>query len=409
MEDVCFQKYIYSKCLKAKLLGTRLYVLDFILDKKKSVIDHLIINGMVYFHISRMEIARDIGLDEQSVSTVLKFLKNNGFVRTFYEIHNKKLYIAPIINICKEYIIPNDICVDVPVVEEEKVLFEIQEKKFSSMAEEMITKIVKKNRDVFGTRLPSNGSKFSTSFTKACQFLDDIYNGDIFNARLHLTINSLDSKRCSFYIEGWKDKLEKCKGNWNEIHKLLNKAVRNYKLMRESNRMPMKKTSLPRSIDTWFEDSYSNNSYFIYCLNEPPLIRDRNNEKIADEIFDILPSAAKKGGNRLFDLNPSMSDSQFWENIKNMVEWGDTLCKYDSNAHYWIDKGADIPSKFCDYLIENNLTMSLVTVNLPRAIECNGPWTWFLNDVIVKHDLDVNILNYGTKEELEKYYEKRKA
>lgn len=409
MEDICLQKYIYSKCLDSKLLGTRLYVLEFILNKKQSIFDRILLNGLLYFHISRLDIAMGVGLDEQSVSTVLKFLKNKGFVQTFYDYHDKKLYVAPIINICREYMIAEVIDDEVPDAKEEKVLFEFQEKKFSPVSEEMITKLAEKNRDLFGTRTPSKGAKVSSSFTRACQFLDDIYNGDIFNPRLHSTITSLDSKECSFYLTDWKDKLNRCKGNWSEIHKLLNKAVKNYRLMKEANRMPVKKASLPRNIDAWFEDTYGNNSYFVYCFNEPLLIKDRNSEKVADEIFDSLPVTAQKGGNKLFGLNPNMPDGQFWENIKNMVEWGDTLCKNDSDAQYWISRGSEIPSKFYDYLVQNNLTVSIPTLNIEKAIECNGPWVWFLNEAIVKHNLDSNIINYGTVKELEKYYEKRKA
>lgn len=405
MKDVCFQKYIYSKCLQNKLLGTRLYVLDFILNKKEMSTDYILIDNLIYYHISRIEIAMNTIIDEQSVSTILKFLKNKGFIQTFYDCRHKKLYIAPIINICKEYIIPDN----ESIIEDKNVLFEYQEKKFSKISEELITRLIEKNKDLFGTRIPKKNNKPSISFTRACQFLDDIYNGNVTNPRLHSTINSLDSKECAFPIYDWRTILEKCKNNWNEIHKLLNKAVKNYRLMKDTNRMPMKKTSLPRGIDLWFEDTYSNNSYFIYCFNEPPLIKDRNNEKIADEIYDSLPISAQKEGNKLFGLNTSMPDAQFWIKIKDMMQWGNTLCKYDANAHYWISKGSDLLSKFYDYLIDNSLTISITTIDIKKAVECNGPWVWFLNEAIVRHNLNTDIISCCTADELRSYYEKRKA
>ena len=405
MKDVCFQKYIYSKCLESKLLGTRLYVLNFILSKIEESNDTMFFQETTYWHISRLDIAMNVGLDEQSVSTVLKFLKNNGFIKTFFAHGSKKLFIAPIIDICRDYLVT-----DIPVVsdniEEEEVLFDYQEKKYSDMAENIIRKLVEKNRDLFKTRLPKNNDKPTACFTKACQFLDDIYNGDIFNSRLHITINTLNSN--SFYINGWKDKLQECNHDWNKIHKLLNICVKNYRLMHDANRMPLKK-AFPKSIDTWFEDYYKNNSYFIYSMNEPALLREKDDEKIADAIFDSLPVSAQKGGNRLFDLNPNMSDKLLWENVKNMVEWGNALCKYEHNTYYWINSGADIPSKFCDYLADNHISVSVVTLNIPKAILCNAPWVWFINDVITKYNLDSNIINYGTAEELKEYYEKRKA
>ena len=134
MENICFQKYIYDKCLASKLLGTRLYVLDFILNKEKCNTCHIIIDGMVYYHIPRREIALNTALDEQSVSTVLKFLCNNGFIKTFYDRRHKKLYIAPIIDICTEYMIPNN-DEDKAVIEEDNVLFDYQEKDIAQVKE----------------------------------------------------------------------------------------------------------------------------------------------------------------------------------------------------------------------------------------------------------------------------------
>lgn len=401
-----FHGYDYEKCHSAKLLGTRLYVLDYVISHRTDAFITSYRNGRVFFHMTREDIAMAVGVDVQSVTVAFRFLKKLGLVDTYYERAAKKLYIAPIMDKCNEFIFHEEAK---PEKKEESVLFDYVEKKYSDEAENIVMKAVSRNKDLFGNKLPKEGEEPTKAFTKACQFVDSIYRGSVLNSRLHAAISTLDASRSSFYIDGWKETLEACKGDWSAINKLIMSSIKNYRMMHDANRMPIKKSILPRDISAWFEDNYSNCSFFVFSFNEPYLIADRNEEKLADEIFDKLPEAARVGGNRLFGLNTTMPDGQFWTNVREMVEWGDALCMHDHNAFYWISGGAELPNRFCQYLIDNGITCSLATTSIRKAVECSGPWTWYLSEMIAKHGLDSDILGCASAKEIGSYYEKREA
>ncbi len=382
-------------------------MLDYIINNLPvDLKSYIVINGVTFHYINRTKVAMLLGVQPQTVSIDLKFLKNLGLIHYFFDYVDKKLYVAPIIDECNKYLAPANKTKISLTKKEVKMLFEIDgERKFSSKSEDFICSILKHYKDLFCTRIPSNG-KITQSFTKACQFIDDLYNGMVVDSKIHPTINSLNSSNSKFYIDGWKEELRLCTGNWEYLIDLVLNNIKNYKLMQDSNRMPIKKSSLPKGIDVWFEDTYTNNSYFIYCMNEPPYIISKDDDKLADEIYDSLPTTVQNAGNDIFDLIPTKVLSYpFWKNIKNMYEWGKALCRLDKYAYYWLDSADDIVNKFYNYIKENNLSVSVSTVNIKKSIAVNAPWVWFVLEAVKKHTLNEKIVQCATVEELEELYE----
>lgn len=408
-------RYHLNKCRMSHVIGTKLYLLDFIINWIKFPNNETTFHdGETYYCLSRSIIADNIGCTERTVTNDLKFLAENNYIKRYFDHAKNKLCILPVMETCKTLMVDDDIYVKLINTtinpeepeenkEDDSMLFDVVEKNYSDEAESMVKEIAS-NDDLFSTRIPKDGSKPSKTFVKACKFLDDIYHGRIGNVKKHYTINMLSPKECKFDIVGGMDKLKDCEGDWDAIRDIVNKCIKNYRMMHEPNRMPFKKEYLPKSIDKWFEDDYTNNSYFLYSLREPKLFINRNDDKIADEIYDRLPATAQSAGNRIFALNDSIPCVPLWKGIENMTLWGQTLCECDHNAYYWLNSGADIVNRFCDYLRDNGLSVSANTLNIRKACESNSPWVWFLEDAVDKYRLNPKILSAVDPSALQRCY-----
>lgn len=254
--------------------------------------------------------------------------------------------------------------------------------------------IIKKYYNYFPHRIPENGNKPTKTYIEICNKIADIYNGAFIKSRLYpLGLKFLNNKQ--FKIEGWKDKIKEVKGDWLKVRKLILGALKNFVLMHEENRLPYSKEYLQTNLNNWFYDKVSNydepQSQFITCLFEPEFTNKHNSEIKADRIFEELPEKAKIGGNELFELNENMSSGAFWENIKEMVEWGKLVFEKEPNIHYWVTSASEIPGEFAKYCKEKNISVSINTLDIEKAVESNSPWTWFIKDMSFKHGLNPHL------------------
>ena len=278
----------------------------------------------------------------------------------------------------------------------------IQERKgYSFEAECLVKKLVKKNRNIFTNKLPEDykDGKITNSYIKACKAVQDIYNGNFISSKYYpLSEKFLNNKL--FDISNYKNIIKEVKGDWNKVHQLLLNAIKNYKLMFEKNRVPTKKSELTNSIQEWLYDSWNHAtkepvSYFIYSLNEPNFTDEQFSNIKADKIYDELPETVSSYGNEMIEnfFTGNSHPGIIWQHIKEIYEWGNLLLDFDENARYWISKDGNIIQKFCNYLKENNLSVSSNTLDIEKAIDCNGPWCWFLSEAINNHSLNNNITN----------------
>lgn len=293
-------------------------------------------------------------------------------------------------------------------IKEDKVLLDskdvnIQEKRkgYSLEAERLIRKLVIKNRDIFTNKLPEDykDGRITNSYTKACKTIQDIYNGTFISSRFY-PLSEKFLKNKIFDFENWKDKIKEVKGDWNKIHHLLLNAIKNYKLMFDDKRVPTKKGELTCSIQEWLYDSWNHGtkepiSYFIYSLEEPKFTTEQFSNIKADKIYDELPKSVSNYGNEMISnfFSGNSHPGIIWQHIREIYEWGNLILDFDENARYWISKNGNIIQKFCEYLKENNLSVSANTLDINKAIDCNGPWCWFISQAITEHSLNNNVVN----------------
>ena len=266
--------------------------------------------------------------------------------------------------------------------------------KYCREADAIARLIIKKYNNYFSHRVPENGATPTKTYIEICKKITDIYNGTFIKSRFYpLGEKCLNNKQ--FRIEGWRDKIKEVNGDWLKTRKLILGALKNFVLMHEENRMPYSKDYLQTNLNLWLYDRVSNydepQSQFIFCLFEPEFTTKHNSEIKADKIFESLPEKAKIGGNRLFEMNENMPSGLFWEKVKEIVEWGELALSKEPNIHYWFTSASELPGLFADYCEEKEISISINTLDIQKAVDSNSPWTWFVKDMSIKHGLNSHL------------------
>jgi hypothetical protein len=281
--------------------------------------------------------------------------------------------------------------------------------KICKEADSIARLILKRYGNYFSHKVPDENTAPTKTYTEICRKITDIYNGAFIKSRFYPLGEKFLNNR-QFNIDGWREKIREAKGDWLKVKRLILSALRNFTLMHNENRMPYSKDYLQTNLNLWLYDKVSNydepQSQFIICLFEPEFTTKHNSELKADRIFDTLPEKAKKGGNKLFGLNENMPSGLFWEKVSEIVEWGKLALEYEPNIHYWITSASELPGLFADYCDEKEISVSVNTLDIKRAVESNSPWTWFVKDMSLKHGLNPHLSELVSEKDFKKKYEK---
>lgn len=291
-------------------------------------------------------------------------------------------------------------------VEEEEMLLTEEDMNIKSRickeADAIARLIIKKYNNYFSHKVPVEGVEPTKTYVSICEKIADIYNGTFVKSRFYpMGERFLNNKQ--FKIDGWRDKLKEVQGDWLKVRKLILSALKNFVLMHEENRMPYSKDYLQYNLNLWFYDKSSDydnpQSQFVLCLFEPEFTNKHNSELKADKIFESLPEKARQGGNRLFGLNENMPSGSFWEKVKEIVEWGKLAFENEPNITYWITSPSEIPGEFAKYCEEKEISVSISTLDIQKAVDTNSPWTWFIKDMSIKHGLNSHLSELVTSED----------
>ena len=283
--------------------------------------------------------------------------------------------------------------------------------KYCQEADAIARLILKRYSQYFSHKIPEEGVEPTKTYVNICKKITDIYNGSFIKSRLYpLSEKFLTNKQ--FHIEGWKNKIKEASGDWLKVKKLILEALKNFSLMHYEDRMPYSKEYLQNNLNLWFYDNSSNRdepqSQFVLSLFEPEYTTKHHSELKADKIFDSLNNIAKKGGNKLFSLNENMPSGLFWQRVQEMVEWGKMAFKCEPNIQYWITSPNDLPFEFAKYCEEKEISVSVHTLDIKKAVNDNSPWTWFVKDSSIKHGLNPHLSELVTNTDFKKCYKKDK-
>lgn len=283
---------------------------------------------------------------------------------------------------------------------------DMKDQKYCKEADMIARRILTKYRTIFINRFPNDNEKPTKTYIRICQKITDIYNG-VFTSSRFYNFDENVFKNKQFDTEGWKDKINEVKGDWGKVKKLILKAVDNFTMMIDEDRMPMKKDYLTNSLNDWFFSDNPNNkgqSQFIQSLKEPMMIKQKLGLDKAKTIVDDLKSKSPvsySSGHELNELLPdNANESTAWNYIMNIIKWGKLLFRYDENAKYFLECKIDgkiesgpkvLPALFARYLVENKISVSLNTLNIEQAVDSNAPWCWFIEDACRKHDMNFQV------------------
>ena len=387
-------------------------------------------DGRVYYWFSLRKMADDLLLSYQQVQLALRRLRNQDkkidyltepLVYQKMDFVNNRMYLSinlPLLknlvdyrddlkrtkinfNILQKRIGGNTIYTKRIGKMRNDALFDTEKPVFCKEADSIARLILKKYPQYFAHRIPDEKSSPTKTYVNICRNITALYNGRFIRERV-LSENFLNNTQ--FSIEGWQGKIKAVKGDWIAVKKLILGALKNFVLMHEADRMPYSKQYLQTNLNLWFYDSVSvqgeGQSQFILCLSEPEYTKKHNSEAKADRIFEKLSNKARNGGNELFEMNTSMPAGMFWDNIRKMVEWGKSACLLDDNIHYWISSESELPHLFAEYCKQADISVSLSTVDVEKAVECNGPWTWFVKDACLKHGLNLRLAECANTDDL---------
>lgn len=192
--------------------------------------------------------------------------------------------------------------------------------------------------------------------------------------------------------------------------------------MYDENKMPLKKDYLTNNLNDWFFSDNPNSkgqSQFIQSLNEPMEIKQKlgldKAKNIVEEMKEKSP-VSYYAGHELNELLPqNANEAAAWNYIQEIIKWGKLLFQYDGNAKYFmqckingnLESGPKVlPALFARYLQENEISVSLNTLNIEQAVDSNAPWCWFIENACKNHDMNLSAVRCLDKNDFFDAYNK---
>lgn len=369
--------------------------------------DYIFENGKFFFYFSKEYFSSSPFFSKPTILKSFKILMEKNFIPSVKIKTGKKYFYSFDWDLILQFV-DNDYWTKfiMEIKENEmKGLFEIEKiapdnkiKKYPEQAQKIVEEILD-NFEFFVTKKNSKTKTFQT----AVKFVSDLYAGLVTNPRLYPIID----EREEFDINGWKEKIKGVKLNWGKVHKLIFDSLENFGFMLKEDYVPYNKKYLPNSLDKFFYNSMSKESYFIRSLNKPVQTKKFLSEKKADNIFESLPKSVQQAGEELLDLNPSMSSGIYWEKIKNLFDWCTALKNHDSMSGYWFEKPSDLIYKYCDFLRRNKINVAVNTVDISKVDSGSTPWKRFLQKAITDHELNPELMTCADAEDVCNLYENK--
>ena len=275
---------------------------------------------------------------------------------------------------------------------------------YCKQSDKIAKRILIKYPHIFVTKYPKENEEPTKTYIRLCRKIEDIYNGHFISSRFY-SFDENVFKNKQFITDGWKDKIKEVKGDWNKVKVLIFAAVENFVKMNDEDRMPLKKDYLTNSLNDWFFSDNPNSkgqSQFIQSLNEPMVIKQKlgldKAKTIVQELKEKSP-VSYYAGHELNELLPqNANEAAAWTYIQEIIKWGKLLYQYDTNAKYFLqckingnpESGPKVlPALFARYLQENEIGVSLNTLDIEQAIDSNAPWCWFIENACREYDMNL--------------------
>lgn len=285
---------------------------------------------------------------------------------------------------------------------------QLQKPKYCKQADAIAKRILTKYVNYFQNRIPQAGQQPTKTYISICHKIEDIYNGNFTKSRFYEFDNSVFNNK-QFDTEGWREKINNVKGDWSKVKALIFNAVENFVLMYEEDRMPFKKDWLTNNLNEWFHSENPNSrnqSQFIQSLNEPQIQKSKLGMDKAKNIVEDLKKKSPVSyyaGHELNELLPANANElTAWQFIIDIIKWGKLLWQFDENAKYFMQCKINgelqagpkvLPALFARWLKDEDVSVTLATLDIKQSSANNGPWRWFYEQACRKHDMNPNFVD----------------
>ena len=413
LADLNSEFFSSQKDIKANHINILMFLYNWVFSDKCP--EMKIINDRNYFHIDYGYLSKKLNIKYRTLQNNIKRLNDLGFIKTHikraegcfntrvymnfnYDLAEQALaktkYNKKLINNLMKLRGSKDMLLD------ESDVYAINKKKYTNEAEKLVCKLLQKYQHIFTTRVPNDLNNPTKTFSESCLKVQDIYNGVMSSSRYYPLSDDFEDKSSKYFnISDWRNTLKSVKGDWSKVESLIDNAVSNFSLMFNDEYMPYNKDYLTNNFNNWLFDKFNGTSQFIQSLRTPEKTSKHNSELKADKIFETLPKEVKKAGNLLYELNQTMPAGLFWENISKMYQWAKTVYA-TKDVTFWVHTPDEVIKKFYDYCVENKLYISVATVDIQKAVDCSGPWVWFIKDVSIQYDFDSHLCECVTDDEI---------
>ena len=285
---------------------------------------------------------------------------------------------------------------------------QLQKPKYCKQADAIAKRILTKYVNYFQNRIPEEGQQPTKTYISICHKIEDIYNGHFLSSRYYNFDEAVFNNK-QFDTEGWREKLKAVRGDWSKVKALIFNAVENFALMFKDDRMPFKKDFLVSSLNNWFyseNPNSKNQSQFIQSLNEPQVQKSKLGMDKAKNIVEDLKKKSPVSyyaGHELNELLPANANElTAWQFITDIIKWGKLLWQFDENAKYFMQCKINgelqagpkvLPALFARWLKDEDVSVTLATLDIKQSSANNGPWRWFYEQACRKHDMNPNFVD----------------
>lgn len=251
-----------------------------------------------------------------------------------------------------------------------------------------LKKIEHNGKSVFiNHTMPADSRHYNSTFGIFQERLFALYEGH-FLKDYSLDMTDWFQEKYRYYLrkEDIISLLRSCKGNWEQIKKVLLAAGETYAKWFAADSEQQNKNKLPRSINDWLYSIHNKSSMFYVCLLEPPTSQ---REAQAEKVFNAIPECYRIIFN--FDFIKEWDGFTYWNKIRGVIKWYENnasdLIREDSNCIYWLGGSGSFFSDYINWIL--NLTNWKPFLN--NFGVGNKTWDLYIAHKRKEHNIEIEI------------------
>lgn len=114
------------------------------------------------------------------------------------------------------------------------------------------------------------------------------------------------------------DKIKAMIGSWEELERVLKRAIRVWEDVKQPGYWPLNKTGLTHEFNDWIYNSRTGFSWFLYCLCNPA---ERLQDIAVESVMQKIPEGPRKNAEAYLKTHPEWDIYNFWNKALALWSW----------------------------------------------------------------------------------------